>query len=130
MQMWEKFSLSGVVGFLTYYLGGWDTLLKSLLFLIVIDYLTGVANAVYHKRLSSKIGFQGIIKKICILVMVSCSVVIGSILNQNDLHNLIILLYIGNEIASLIENVSDMGVMVPEAMKEKLGEIVGKGKKG
>ena len=47
-----------------YYLGGLDIALKSLLIMIIIDYLTGVLSAIYNKKVNSKIGFKGIIKKV------------------------------------------------------------------
>ena len=48
---------------IVYLLGGVDIALQSLLIVIVIDYLTGIASAIYNKELSSKVGFKGIIKK-------------------------------------------------------------------
>ena len=51
-----------------YLLGGFDIALQSLLIVIVIDYLTGIASAIYNKELSSKIGFKGIIKKFCYIM--------------------------------------------------------------
>ena len=48
-----------------YLFGGLDIALQSLLVVIIIDYLTRVASAIYNKKLSSKVGFKGIIKKFC-----------------------------------------------------------------
>ena len=45
-----------------YLLGGWDIALQSLIIIVIIDYLTGIASAIYNKELSSKTGFLGIIK--------------------------------------------------------------------
>ena len=41
-----------------YLLGGMDIALKSLIIIMMIDYITGVASAIYNKKLSSKIGFK------------------------------------------------------------------------
>ena len=40
-------------GLLAYFLGGWDVLLKTIVFLAVADYVTGLIKAVYLKQLSS-----------------------------------------------------------------------------
>ena len=56
-----------------YLLGGMDIALKSLIIIIMIDYITGIASAIYNKKLSSKIGFKGIIKKIFLFM---CSSII------------------------------------------------------
>ena len=55
--------ISVILTFFIYLLGGWDVALQSLLIVIVIDYLTGVASAIYNKELNSKTGLKGILKK-------------------------------------------------------------------
>ena len=45
-----------------YLVGGFDIALQSLLIVMVIDYLTGIASAIYNKELSSKIGLNGFFK--------------------------------------------------------------------
>ena len=47
--------------------------LKVLLFTMLLDYVSGVISAIYNKKLSSKIGFKGILKKIMLLIGVSFS---------------------------------------------------------
>lgn len=44
-------------GFISYWLGGFDNLLTTLVALTGIDYLTGVLDAFYSRSLSSKIRF-------------------------------------------------------------------------
>lgn len=43
--------------------GGEDKVIVCLLFLMVIDYLTGVLKATHNKEVSSQKGFKGFIKK-------------------------------------------------------------------
>ena len=57
--------ISVILTTIVYLLGGIDIALQSLLIVIVIDYLTGIASAIYNKELSSKVGFKGVIKKLC-----------------------------------------------------------------
>ncbi|WP_285228579.1 phage holin family protein [Ligilactobacillus salivarius] len=61
----------GIVGaFLGWFLGGFDDLLYVLLILMAVDYLTGVLCAISERKLSSEIGFKGIMRKVLILVLV------------------------------------------------------------
>ena len=50
----------GIVGgIIAGWLGGWDMLLKTIVFLAVADYVTGVIKGIYTKTLSSETGFKG-----------------------------------------------------------------------
>ena len=46
---WFSIAFGFLGGFFTYWLGGWDVLLKTILFLAVVDYITGVIKAIYKK---------------------------------------------------------------------------------
>ena len=61
----------GVMGYL---FGGFDILVVTLLCMTVLDYVTGVLNAYMQKKLSSNVGFKGIVKKVMIYIVVVCSV--------------------------------------------------------
>ena len=52
-------------------IGGCDILFKTLLVFIIIDYITGILRAIYTKKLSSKIGAKGIIKKVGYIFIVN-----------------------------------------------------------
>ena len=70
--------VSAIGGFIVGFLGGVDALLIALIIFMAVDYLTGLAVAlVFHKSkktegggASSKEGFKGIVKKVCILLLV------------------------------------------------------------
>ena len=49
-----------VGGFVCNFLGSWDLLLKSIVILMVLDYVTGLLKSIYNKKLSSEVGFKGI----------------------------------------------------------------------
>ena len=42
-----------VGGFVCNFLGSWDLLLKSIVILMVLDYVTGLLKSIYNKKLSS-----------------------------------------------------------------------------
>lgn len=113
---------------IVYLLGGVDIALQSLLIVIVIDYLTGIASAIYNKELSSKIGFKGIIKKFSYLLVVALSVVIDNLLGQSGLiRSLVIYFFVANDGLSIIENMAEMNIKLPQKLIDTLEQIKKKG---
>lgn len=113
---------------IVYLLGGVDIALQSLLIVIVIDYLTGIASAIYNKELSSKVGFKGIIKKFCYLLVVALSVVIDNLLGQSGLiRSLVIYFFVANDGLSIIENMAEMNIKLPQKLIDALEQIKKKG---
>ena len=111
-----------------YLVGGFDIAIQSLLIVIVIDYLTGIASAIYNKKLSSKIGFKGILKKCCYLCIVALSVVIDNLTGQSGLiRTLVIYFFVANDGLSIIENMAEMGVKLPQKLIDSLEQIKKKG---
>ena len=107
-----------------YLVGGFDIAIQSLLIVIVIDYLTGIASAIYNKELSSKIGFKGIIKKFCYLLVVALSVVIDQ---SGLIRSLVIYFFVANDGLSIIENMAEMNVKLPQKLIDALEQIKKKG---
>lgn len=122
-----KFSISTVVatigGFAASFLGGIDKLLISLVTMIVIDYVSGVVKAIYLKKLSSAVGFKGIMKKILILLMVGLSVTLQNVMPQGiPLREITVLFFIANEGFSIIENASEV-IPLPKKLSSVLAQI-------
>ena len=111
-----------------YLIGGFDIAIQSLLIVMVVDYLTGIASAIYNKELSSKIGFKGILKKFSYLCVVALSVVIDNLTGQSGLiRTLVIYFFVANDGLSIIENMAEMGVKLPEKLIDALEQIKKKG---
>ena len=111
-----------------YLVGGFDIAIQSLLIVMVIDYLTGIVSAIYNKELSSKTGFKGIIKKFCYLLVVALSVVIDNLLGQSGLiRSLVIYFFVANDGLSIIENMAEMNVKLPQKLIDVLEQIKKKG---
>ena len=120
--------ISVILTTIVYLLGGIDIALQSLLIVIVIDYLTGIASAIYNKELSSKIGFKGIIKKFSYLLVIALSVVIDNLLGQSGLiRSLVINFFVANDGLSIIENMAEMNVKLPQKLIDVLEQIKKKG---
>ena len=120
--------LSVILTTTVYLLGGFDVALQSLLIVMVVDYLTGIASAIYNKNLSSKIGLKGILKKFSYLCVVALSVVIDNLTGQGGLiRTLVIYFFVANDGLSIIENMAEMNVKLPEKLIDALEQIKKKG---
>lgn len=114
---------SAIIGTLAYIYGGWDELLKVLLCLIVLDYLTGVLKAIYNKELSSIRGYNGIVKKVILMMVVAMAVMVQKIIGDTlPIREIVITFFIANEALSLLENASAI-VPVPESLKKLLLQL-------
>lgn len=98
-----------------------------LLVVMVCDYITGLIYAYLCSTLSSKIGFRGIIKKVCYLVAVGIACVVDFLLSSGIFGTwgdvfwftlLVIIWLILNEIISIIENICKIGVPLPKFMRQ------------
>lgn len=105
-------------------LGDFDFLLKSILVLMLLDYITGICKAFIKNKMNSSIGAKGIIKKVGYLCIITISVVLDQILGTNgSLRTLIITSFIFNEMISIIENSSEMGIKIPDTLKNALEKL-------
>lgn len=116
---------SGIIcGYFTWLFGGGDALIWALLALIVIDYITGVLKAIYKKMLSSEIGRKGIVKKIMILVVVAAANIVQRVINVNvPVREIVIMFFIANEAISVMENVAETGIKVPQKLRDILLQL-------
>ena len=120
-----------IMGAISYLLGGWDILVISLLIMMVLDYVSGIVKGLYKKELSSKTGLKGILKKIMILTIVCLSVLCEKI-GIPAIREITIVFFAVNEGLSILENAAEMGLPIPETIKEallQLRETNGKGDK-
>lgn len=120
-----QFMFAAVGGWLGYFLGGCDGLLYALIAFAVIDYITGVMCAVNDRKLSSAVGFRGICRKVLIFLLVGIANIldIHVVGTGSVLRTAVIFFYISNEGVSLLENVSHLGLPVPEKIKEVLEQL-------
>lgn len=119
--------ITGIVGGVAASLfGSWDKLMWALVILMILDYITGVIKGVYTKRLSSDIGFKGLLKKITILAVVALSHVIGELTGDNiAIREIVIMFYIANEGISILENAAVLMPNMPEGLKKILLQLRG-----
>ena len=146
MFMKETFCLiAGVVGgFIAALLGGWDSALATLVVFMGIDFVTGLVTAVMGKSkhsdsglLNSKAGWIGLAKKFCILLMVVVGVRIDILLGTTYIRDTVCISFCLNELLSIIENATLMGIPFPPVIKKaidvlqtKVGRVEEKIEKG
>lgn len=92
--------------------------LGALILLVCLDYITGICVAVREKKLSSKIGTKGLATKVMIFAMVGLSVIVDQLLIGAGLalSNVTILFYCSNELISICENASKIGLPLPKKL--------------
>jgi len=123
-----RLGLAGLGTMGVYLFGGWDAILKALIALVAIDFVTGVLAAYTERKLNSDVGYMGIIRKVCIFLMVAVAQIIdtSSGLGEPLLRTAVIMFFIANEALSAIENMGRMGVPLPEPLKAALEKLHGR----
>lgn len=126
-----KIAFSAIGAALGAFIGGLDGFIIALIVCVSADYITGVVAAYINKELSSTVGFKGLLKKILIFIIVAVAhtidkYVIGA---GTALRTAVVCYYISNEGLSLLENTGRIGVPLPQALKDALEQLNGKGEK-
>lgn len=128
---WEIFyktilTISG--GITGYFFGGWSVLLQILLAFVIIDYVSGLLASGVEGKLSSKIGFKGIAKKLMIFCLVAVGHLVDKALGDGSMvQNAIVFFYLGNELLSIVENAGRTGLPVPQQIINAVDVLKGKG---
>ena len=131
---WDKVmkAVVAVGGAIAGAFGGWTVQLSVLVYFMLTDYLTGMAVAWMGKSLksdtggpSSKIGFQGILKKLLMLGLVFVAAQIDVAMGGGVFvcRDAAVWFYLANEGLSILENLTLAGVPFPQRIKELLGQI-------
>ncbi|MDM0478843.1 phage holin family protein [Clostridium perfringens] len=109
----------------TWMFGAWDTPLKILILLMILDYISGVLKGYINKELSSDIGFKGIARKAMIFFILILAVMLDRLLNTGTwiFRTITCYFYIANEGISLLENGVVLGVPVPDKLKDALIQL-------
>ena len=100
--------------------GKWDLPLKVLLAAMVLDYVSGMLKAFYLEEVSSKRGYRGLVKKVGILFTIVVANLTDLILGLTIFRSAICMFFCVNELVSVLENISAMGVPIPDILKDKL----------
>ena len=115
---------STILTTIVYYLGGLDMALKTLLILMVLDYITGICKSIVNKKVNSIIGLIGIIKKVGYLILVALSFLLDGVVGDTGaIRNLVVYFFVANEGISILENWGAMGLPLPSKILEVLEQL-------
>lgn len=106
----------------------------ALILFMAADYITGMTSAYLKGELSSKVGFRGILKKLCYMFAVAAGIgidyICSSALDEAGFPGnvcffglLVTIWLILNEILSVLENLDKIGVPVPGFIKAVTGRL-------
>lgn len=126
--IWLSFTTIG--RWIGYLLGGYDGLLYTLIAFVIANYATSVMCGIADKKISVMTEFRAIEKKILIFLLVGLTNILDvQVINTDSaLRTVTILFYISNEGMSLLDNVTYLGLPIPEKLKAVLDQIYGKTK--
>lgn len=97
-------------------IGGFDNIFITLLIFIALDYITGIIKAIYQKKLNSKLGLKGFLKKLGYILIVMVASLFDSLIGDKTMaiRTLCIYFFISNEAISILENWAIMGLPLPK----------------
>lgn len=100
-----------------------SNMFNVLILFIILDYISGFFRAIVEQKLSSQIGYKGILRKIFILVIISVSYLIDEYIIMAETKSMTLIVtmfYISNEGISILENANKIGIPIPNKLKQVL----------
>ncbi len=130
---WDRIIKAGAatLGAAAGLLGEWTPALTVLAWFMGIDYATGVIVAwrgrspkTPHGGVSSRVGFDGLIRKAFIMLVVLMATLLDRVTGDSAaFQSAAVMYYIANEGISILENTSLMGVPYPAAVRSALERL-------
>ena len=118
-----KIMISVLGGAIAGLFGGCDMILKALICFVCVDYLTGTVRAIKERKLNSRTGFIGLLKKALIFTVVLLAHVLDEVTGICALRSMAVLFYISNEGISILENLGKLGIPYPQKLKDILEQL-------
>ena len=129
MEIWDKvikLAAAGVGAVLSWWTG-LGVMPQTLAVFMAVDYATGlmcawrgVSPKTDSGTVSSKAGFDGLLKKACIVLVVLIAVQLDAAIGTQAMAAATMGFYIANEGISILENTALLGVPWPEGLKKAL----------
>ena len=122
-------TVCGICGSAVSYLfGSWTASMTTLCIFMVLDFITGIVTAAVFKTspkseggsLTSHAAFEGLVKKVMILVFVLIGARLDMILELHIIRDGVCSAFIVSELISVTENAGLMGLPLPTAVKRAI----------
>lgn len=121
---------AGLASIGTFLFGAPDVWLMTLLAFIAIDYISGVIAAYINQKLSSRVGFIGILKKTMYFFVVAVAHCVDVATGAGGvLQGIAVGVLISNEGISILENCAKCGIPIPDRLIRALEQIKGEDEK-
>ena len=113
-------------------LGGWDGMIRALIFFMAVDFFSGIAAACRERRLDSQVMLWGGVGKVMVLALVAAGVVLDGLLGLSEPYcrTAIIWFYVGREGLSILENYGKLGLPLPAFLAGLLTQLRDRGDQG
>ncbi|WP_255256035.1 phage holin family protein [Priestia megaterium] len=120
---WAIGMVGSIYAFVT---GHTDQAVQILIAMMIIDVMSGLMKGFQRKRLKSAIMSLGIMKKGGMLLAIVFASLLDQLINHGQpvFRTMMVWLSIGNECLSITENLSALGVVIPEAITGRLAQVV------
>ena len=126
---------AGVTGsFIAGIFGGWSHAMTTLLILMAIDYISGLAVAGVFKKstktdsgaLESRAGWKGLCKKGMTMLFVLIAYRLDLEIGTNYIKDAVCIGFIANELISIVENAGLMGIPIPTTITKAIDVLKNK----
>lgn len=120
--VWLIGGIGAIYGFVT---GNFDVATQVLIWVMAIDVLSGLMKGMQKRRLKSAIMSLGILKKGGILLSIVFAFVLDQAVNSGQpvFAPMMTWIAVGNESISISENLTALGVKIPAAITDRLGQF-------
>jgi toxin secretion/phage lysis holin len=122
---WFNTIIAAMGTLLTWLFGSWDIAVKALITFMAFDYATGLIKGYYFKCLSSDVGLKGLTRKGLIFVVLIVAVILDRLTGSGQwvFRTAACYFYIANEGLSLLENCTQLGLPLPDKIKDALVQL-------
>ncbi len=119
---------------ISHFIGGWNDALTTLIVFMALDFITGILTAAFFKKstktasgaLSSKVGFEGVCKKVLEFILVVAAHRMDLLLGVNYIQTAAVIAFCANELISIVENAGLMGIKIPKVITNAIDILNGK----
>ena len=119
MDMRIMYGVSG--GVLLYLFGNFTEAMYLLATVMMLDFATGTLKGIYQKKLNSSVSRNGVIRKIGMIMGVAIMFMIDKHVGTGVLfRDLAVNMFIVTELISNLENLAEIGVIMPTFVKNFL----------
>lgn len=121
IEVFQSFINANDFSIIKVYLFGKVAMFDLLLLAMGVDIITGIMKAWKNKRLRSRSGYYGYLKKIATLALIIVANIIDQMCSLNGwFASASVAYYLLNELISIVENANELGVKVLPGLADKL----------